>query len=205
MQMGAISQKGAEFLIRSRLADAEAGDVDALFELGITYSTGRGGAPVDLIEAHKWFNLAALVRLHPRPGMPGRDRARNDRPRDRRSPAPGALMAGDNRRPPPRCVTQRHRARRLSASASGPAPHRNAFLAPAQRRELRVRHAEQHQIVAHFLRPASADRERVVARVARIGMAFDPHHDFGMPKQPRAWAASVALAGAVRTELSPPK
>ena len=31
-----------------------------LFELGITYSTGRGGAPVDLIEAHKWFNLAAL-------------------------------------------------------------------------------------------------------------------------------------------------
>ena len=58
--MGAISQKGAEFLVRSRLSDAEAGDVDALFELGITYSTGRGGAPVDLIEAHKWFNLAAL-------------------------------------------------------------------------------------------------------------------------------------------------
>src|SRR5207237_9252021 len=58
--MGAISQKGAEFLIRSRLADAEAGDVDALFELGVTYSTGRGGIAVDLIEAHKWFNLAAL-------------------------------------------------------------------------------------------------------------------------------------------------
>ena len=58
--MGAISQKSAEFLLRSRLADAEAGDVDALFELGVTYSTGRGGAPVDLIEAHKWFNLAAL-------------------------------------------------------------------------------------------------------------------------------------------------
>jgi TPR repeat protein len=58
--MGAISQKGAEFLIRSRLADAEAGNVDALMELGIAYSTGRGGAPVDLIEAHKWFNLAAL-------------------------------------------------------------------------------------------------------------------------------------------------
>ena len=57
--MGAISQKGAEFLIRSRLADAENGDVDALFELGIVYSTGRGGAPVDLIEAHKWFNIAA--------------------------------------------------------------------------------------------------------------------------------------------------
>ena len=58
--MGAISQKGAEFLIRSRIADAEAGNVDALYELGVTYSTGRGGIPVDLIEAHKWFNLAAL-------------------------------------------------------------------------------------------------------------------------------------------------
>ena len=58
--MGAISQKSAEFLIRSRIADAEAGDVDALFELGVTYSTGREGVMVDLIEAHKWFNLAAL-------------------------------------------------------------------------------------------------------------------------------------------------
>ena len=58
--MGAISQKGAEFLVRSRIADAERGDVDALFELGVTYSTGRGGQPVDLVEAHKWFNLAAL-------------------------------------------------------------------------------------------------------------------------------------------------
>lgn len=58
--MGAISQKGAEFLIRSRIAEAESGDVDALFELGVAYSTGRGGVAVDLIEAHKWFNLAAL-------------------------------------------------------------------------------------------------------------------------------------------------
>lgn len=58
--MGAISAKGAEFLLRSRLADAEAGDVDALFELGVTFSTGRGGIDVDLVEAHKWFNLAAL-------------------------------------------------------------------------------------------------------------------------------------------------
>ena len=56
----AISQKGAEFLIRSRLNDAARGDVEALFELGVTYSTGGGGLAVDLIEAHKWFNLAAL-------------------------------------------------------------------------------------------------------------------------------------------------
>lgn len=56
----AISEKAQEFLVRSRIADAERGDVDALFELGVTYSTGRGGVGVDLIEAHKWFNLAAL-------------------------------------------------------------------------------------------------------------------------------------------------
>ncbi len=58
--MGALSQKGAEFLIRSRIADAEAGNVDALMELGISYSTGQSGIAVDLVEAHKWFNLAAL-------------------------------------------------------------------------------------------------------------------------------------------------
>jgi TPR repeat protein len=58
--MGAISQQGADFLIRSRIADAAAGDVEALMELGISYSTGQGGTAVDLIEAHKWFNLAAL-------------------------------------------------------------------------------------------------------------------------------------------------
>ena len=52
--------EGQDFLLRSRLADAERGDVDALFELGVSYSTGRGGIAVDLIEAHKWFNLAAL-------------------------------------------------------------------------------------------------------------------------------------------------
>ena len=28
-------------------------------ELGISYSTGQGGTSFDLIEAHKWFNLAA--------------------------------------------------------------------------------------------------------------------------------------------------
>ena len=58
--MNAISQKSADFLLRSRIADAERGDVEALFELGVSYSTGRGGIVVDLIEAHKWFNLGAL-------------------------------------------------------------------------------------------------------------------------------------------------
>jgi TPR repeat protein len=56
----ANSIKNANFLIESRLADAERGDADALFDLGMAYSSGGGGVEVDLIEAHKWFNLAAL-------------------------------------------------------------------------------------------------------------------------------------------------
>jgi TPR repeat protein len=54
------SLKSAAFLIESRLADAAIGDPKALYELGIAYSTGTHGLDVDLIEAHKWFNLAAL-------------------------------------------------------------------------------------------------------------------------------------------------
>jgi len=38
----------------------EAGESpDVLFDLGLLFASGRG-APVDLIAAHKWFNLAAL-------------------------------------------------------------------------------------------------------------------------------------------------
>jgi hypothetical protein len=32
---------------------------DMLFELGMMYSVGRD-VPVDLVNAHKWFNLAAV-------------------------------------------------------------------------------------------------------------------------------------------------
>ena len=32
---------------------------DMLFELGMMYSVGRD-VPVDLVSAHKWFNLAAM-------------------------------------------------------------------------------------------------------------------------------------------------
>jgi hypothetical protein len=56
----AHSLKSAAFLIESRIADAAMGDPEALYELGIAYSTGTHGLDVDLIEAHKWFNLAAL-------------------------------------------------------------------------------------------------------------------------------------------------
>ena len=56
----AHSAKAAAFLIESRIADAASGDIKALYELGVAYSTGSGGIAVDLVEAHKWFNLAAL-------------------------------------------------------------------------------------------------------------------------------------------------
>ncbi|WP_022723695.1 sel1 repeat family protein [Rhodopseudomonas sp. B29] len=38
----------------------EAGESpDILFDLGLLFASGRG-APIDLVAAHKWFNLAAL-------------------------------------------------------------------------------------------------------------------------------------------------
>ncbi len=56
----ANSMKSAGFLIESRLIDAARGDAGALFDLGVAYSTGSNDVEVNLIEAHKWFNLAAL-------------------------------------------------------------------------------------------------------------------------------------------------
>ncbi len=56
----AHSLRSQNILVESRMADAAAGNVQALYELGVAYSTGSGGVAVDLIEAHKWFNLAAL-------------------------------------------------------------------------------------------------------------------------------------------------
>ncbi|MFZ4807601.1 MAG: hypothetical protein ACOYLQ_10120 [Hyphomicrobiaceae bacterium] len=35
------------------------GSADVLFELGMRYCAGRGVA-IDMIEAHKWFNLSAM-------------------------------------------------------------------------------------------------------------------------------------------------
>ena len=59
----ANSLKTAQFLIESRIADAARGNPDALYDLGVCYSTGASGVGIDLIEAHKWFNLAAVSGL----------------------------------------------------------------------------------------------------------------------------------------------
>ena len=40
-------------------SDAKQGRPDALYNLGLAYSTGQG-VEVDYVAAHKWFNLAAM-------------------------------------------------------------------------------------------------------------------------------------------------
>jgi TPR repeat protein len=54
------SLETANFFLESRLAEAARGNPDACFDLGVAYSAGRNGAAHDLVEAHKWFNLAAV-------------------------------------------------------------------------------------------------------------------------------------------------
>jgi TPR repeat protein len=46
--------------MESRMFDAASGSPEACFDLGVAYSCGTGGVGIDLVEAHKWFNLAAL-------------------------------------------------------------------------------------------------------------------------------------------------
>lgn len=49
----------ASLFVAKRLAAAAQGDITSYFDLGVAYSTGSQGAECDLVEAHKWFNLAA--------------------------------------------------------------------------------------------------------------------------------------------------
>ncbi|MDO7835946.1 hypothetical protein Q4610_12905 [Sphingobium sp. HBC34] len=53
------SIKSAQFLMEARLSRAAYGSAQDCFDLGVAYSCGAGDLPVDFIEAHKWFNLAA--------------------------------------------------------------------------------------------------------------------------------------------------
>lgn len=46
-------------VIEATDAGAAGGTPDALFELGLMHSAGRD-VTLDLVTAHKWFNLAAL-------------------------------------------------------------------------------------------------------------------------------------------------
>jgi uncharacterized protein len=63
---GDEAQTGEYTMARFEMLDADSAPLgegpaasDMLFELGMMYSVGRD-APVDLVNAHKWFNLAAV-------------------------------------------------------------------------------------------------------------------------------------------------
>jgi TPR repeat protein len=57
---GPADLDGSAMFVAQCLAAAADGDRAAYYELGVAYSTGSHGMACDLIEAHKWFNLAAV-------------------------------------------------------------------------------------------------------------------------------------------------
>ena len=54
------SDMASSLLVASNIAAAAAGCGIACFNLGVAYSTGSHGVNCDLVEAHMWFNLAAV-------------------------------------------------------------------------------------------------------------------------------------------------
>lgn len=38
---------------------------EAAFDLGMAYSSGSGGVPLDLVQAHRWLNVAVLSGYAP--------------------------------------------------------------------------------------------------------------------------------------------
>jgi TPR repeat protein len=64
--LGQVLRYGVTVMARLDIATNEmvefasqGGAPDALFELGLMYCAGRD-VPLDLVQAHKWFNLAAV-------------------------------------------------------------------------------------------------------------------------------------------------
>ncbi len=55
----AFGTGSGEIMLARFLAAAAAGDIPACYDLGVVFSTGSHGVHADLVEAHKWFNLAA--------------------------------------------------------------------------------------------------------------------------------------------------
>ena len=57
---GAVLQgPQADALVAECLAAFSGGSLDAIYDLGVAFSTARHGCECDLVEAHKWFNIAA--------------------------------------------------------------------------------------------------------------------------------------------------
>ncbi len=53
-------QTARDTFVAQCLASAQDGECHAFFDLGMAFSTGSDAVTVDLVEAHKWFNLAAV-------------------------------------------------------------------------------------------------------------------------------------------------
>ena len=59
-QGGRIEQSEKAKGVIARCLEAHRdGAENALFDLGVAYSTGSHGLTCDMIEAHRWFNIAA--------------------------------------------------------------------------------------------------------------------------------------------------
>lgn len=54
-----IQGEAATKLVADSLAAYAKGRIEALYDLGVAFSTGSHGCTADMIEAHKWFNIAA--------------------------------------------------------------------------------------------------------------------------------------------------
>ena len=57
--MGRLDRKTMAY-VTERLNAADGGQAEALYDLGLLYSTGQG-VDLNYVEAHKWFNLAAMM------------------------------------------------------------------------------------------------------------------------------------------------
>jgi TPR repeat protein len=56
-----IMSTNVETAIETAMPLPQAGSTgDELFHMGMLYSTGQGGAPLDYVSAHMLFNLAAM-------------------------------------------------------------------------------------------------------------------------------------------------
>ena len=51
--------------VEDLVASATGGDEIAAFELAMCFASGSGGAGVNLIQAHRWFNVAAAWGYQP--------------------------------------------------------------------------------------------------------------------------------------------
>lgn len=54
-----VQSEEADALVAECLAAYAQGSIDAIYDMGVAFSTGSHGCAVDMIEAHKWFNIAA--------------------------------------------------------------------------------------------------------------------------------------------------